>query len=291
MRVQATRAIQAVSILLALCAVFGMTHNAAAEIVYLKNGSVVKGTIVRETRTGITLKDGDREREIPNADITRVMYGNMDMEEVYILGMDGSITREYMVDQDKDAITVRDKPDSPAERTILRRDIREISRDAHYPVDLEFYMKPAAFVPLDSGRADLKTTGQYTLGMGFNSMMAPNLRLMFETGFLRSESGTNSGQSLRIVPVTLSLAYNYFLAREFTLIPKLGGGLGISQFETGEGDVMKSNLLAATAGCGLMYRPNRGAYSFGLWAEYAFFFDGASVFQAGVIGMSCGYRL
>lgn len=272
-----------------LCALLA-AGRVAAEIVYLKDGTVLKGTITEEAKKGITLKVGDSERKIPHNDIRRVLYGNREMEEVFILAVDGKITRGYMVDQDENAVIVRDRRDSPVERTIPKKDIREISRDAIYPVDLEFYLKPAGFIPLDSGGADLGMTGLYAVGMGFNSMLAPNLRFMLEAGFLRSNSSSNAGQSLRIIPVTLSLAYGIVMER-FSLVPRLGGGIGIAEFDTGEGDVMKSNLLEMTAGLGLVYRLSRRGISVGLWTEYAIFFDGADYFQGAAIGLSCGYRL
>ncbi len=290
MNAHRSQAIAPVCMLVALCAVLVTARPAAAEIIYLNNGTVLKGAIVKEGKTGITLKIDDREREIPHADIKRVMYGNRDMEEIYVLGMDGTITRGFLVDQDENAVILREQPDSPTEQSISRKDIREISHEAMYPVDLEFYFKPSAFVPLDSGGADLGTTGLYAFGIGFNSMIAPNLRCLLETGYLRSTSGSNPGQSLRIVPVTLSFAYS-FIKDEYSLVPRLGGGVGIAQFNTGEGDVMKSNLLAANAGCGLVYRPYRQPYSFGLWADYAIYFDGADFFQGAVISISCAYRL
>lgn len=272
-----------------LCALL-TAGRVVAEIVYLKDGTVLKGVITEEAKKGITLKVGDREQKIAHSDIKRVLYGNREMEEVFILALDGKITRGFMVDQDENAVIVRDRRDSPVERTISKKDIREISRDAIYPVDLEFYIKPAGFLPLDSGGADLGMTGLYTIGMGFNSMLAPNLRFMLEAGFLHSNSASNTGQSLRIIPVTLSLAYSFVMDR-FSLVPRLGGGIGIAEFDTGEGDVMKSNLLEATAGLGLVYHLSRRGISVGIWAEYAIFFDGAGYLQGAAIGLSCGYRL
>jgi hypothetical protein len=262
---------------------------ALGEIIYLKNGSVLKGSIIKEGRTDITIKNENGEKAIKLSDIQRILYGNNEMEKIFIITNSGKTEKGYMVDQDDDKITIREDPSSPKEKIISKKEIREISRDEIYPVDLELFAKLSWFMPFDSGGADLTNSMLYTFGMGFNSMMAMNLRFVLESGFTRSKSASNSGRYLQIIPITLSLTYR-FGTENFGIIPKIGAGLAIMEFNTNEEKTLKSKSLEGLAGAGIVYGISRRV-DLGLWGEYAVFYDGSDYLQAGLISFSFSYRL
>jgi hypothetical protein len=266
-----------------------MLRPAPAEIIYLKDGSYVKGLITDEGKDEITIKDSGGEKKIRIEDIHRILYGNMDMEKVYILGTDGRVTRGFMVDQDSEKIIIRESRDLPEEKTIPRKDIREISRDSVYPPDLEIFTRPAFFLPIDSGNASLKSAPFYSFGLGFNAMFADNTRFLLESGYLKS-GGSANGQYLSVIPVTLSLAYRYRL-QALSLVPKIGCGLAVMEFNNGENDIFKSRAIELLAGAGLVYYFAGPRISLGLWCEYMIYYDRSDFMQAATLGLSCGYRI
>ncbi len=261
---------------------------ASGEIVYLKNGKVIKGAIVKEGKTGITVRTDAGNRDVRISEIKRILYGNMDMEQVYILMQDGRIIKGFLVDQDDKKLILRENRNSPDEKTISKSEIRQISRDSIYPVDLELFLKPSLFLPMDSGGAELKPSLLYGFGIGFNSMLAANLRLLVESGYLRAGSG-NTGQYLQVIPVTLSAVYNLKIGK-FNFFPKLGAGMGVMEFDTGEGEVLKSNALEGLAGAGITYEI-RHRVRLGVWGEYVVFYDKSDYLQSALFSISCHYML
>jgi hypothetical protein len=287
----AKRKLTYISVILLMSAAILIASDgpAPAEIVYLKDGSVLKGSIIKEGRYDITIKNENGQKEIKLSDIQRILYGNNEMERIFIITNSGKTEKGYMVDQDDDKITIREDPSSPKEKTILKKEIREISRDEIYPVDFELIAKLSWFMPLDSGGADLANSMLYTFGMGFNSMMAMNLRFVLESGFTRPKSASNSGRYLQIIPITLSLTYRIGTAN-FGIIPKIGAGLAVMEFNTNEDKTLKSKAFEGLAGAGIVYGISRRV-DLGLWAEYNIFYDGSDYLQAGLISFSFSYRL
>jgi|GEM_PF-580808 len=261
----------------------------SAEIVYLKNGKVLKGTIINEGNEGVTLKTSSGEVLVGRDDMLRILYGNQDMEEVYVLFRDGTVTKGFLVDQDEKRIVLRDERFSSKERTIYRKKIREISRDNIFPLDLEIYLRPVYYMPLDSGGADLKPSPSLLVGMGFNSMVLPNLRIMLESGYISSESSSNDDQSFRVIPVTFNLEYRMG-SENFFFAPRLGAGIGIMEFDDGEGEVRKSNGLDVMAGLGV-YVKLFDHLILGVGCDYMFLYDGSDYLQSALVGITCSYRL
>ncbi len=278
-----------ISVMLACFIFFFSGTMLSAEIVYLRDGKVLNGVITREGKDGIFLKSGDSEKEILQKDILRILYGNQEMEEVYVLFKDGRITKGFLVDQDEEKIVLRSERYSPDERTIQRRDIREVSKDNIFPADLEIFLKPMYYLPVDSGGADLEPSLSFLAGMGFNSMITSNLRIVLETGYIKSESSTNDKQSFQVIPVTFSFEYRIG-SPDFFAAPRIGAGVGIMEFDTGEGEVKKSNALDLVAGAGLYFRMFSRVYV-GLFCDYMYLYDGSDSLQNVLAGISCAYRL
>jgi len=63
-----------------VCFLFFAT-SVHAEVIYLKDGSVIKGTITRSSEEAITVKTSMGEMVIKKADIERVSYGEAEKPE------------------------------------------------------------------------------------------------------------------------------------------------------------------------------------------------------------------
>ena len=69
--------------LFVLCFLFSL--QVYAEIIYLNDGQVLKGSIVKEEKEFIVIKTRFQERKVYRNNITRIMYGARDMEPVFFL--------------------------------------------------------------------------------------------------------------------------------------------------------------------------------------------------------------
>ncbi|NCC45307.1 MAG: hypothetical protein EOM18_17375, partial [Clostridia bacterium] len=91
-----------------LTAVMILSAPLSAEYIFLKDGSILKGTIVSDTAATVNLRLEDRRMQrIPRSDIMRILYTDLYMGKVYIQKIDGKSIVAYMVDEDRDTYTFR----------------------------------------------------------------------------------------------------------------------------------------------------------------------------------------
>lgn len=97
---------------------------ANAESIFLKDGSIIDGVVVRDAEKNITikLKDG-RMSVIERKKIKRILYTQLYMGKVYIQRFDGVGIEAYMVDEDQTTYTFRKDLYSPEEFTLKRSDV------------------------------------------------------------------------------------------------------------------------------------------------------------------------
>jgi hypothetical protein len=116
--------------LIACAAVIFLSGTAAhAEAVFLKNGSIVEGKILRETGAAIELQTvSGPARTIKSGDILRTLYDDAYKELRFVSKKDGSSFKAYLVDEDRDSYTFRPDLLTPAETKILKKDILGVSK-------------------------------------------------------------------------------------------------------------------------------------------------------------------
>jgi len=92
-----------------------------AEVVFLKDGSIISGEIISDSATSIYMRDNEKKRrEIKRSDIMRILYTKLKMGKIYIQKRDGKGIVAYMVDEDQDSYTFRLDLFKPEEFTIKR---------------------------------------------------------------------------------------------------------------------------------------------------------------------------
>jgi len=94
----------------------------SAEYIFLKDGTILKGTIVSDTAATVNLRLEDRRMQrIHRSNIMRILYTDLYMGKVYIQKIDGKSIVAYMVDEDRETYTFRMEIYKPEEFK-LRRD-------------------------------------------------------------------------------------------------------------------------------------------------------------------------
>jgi hypothetical protein len=79
-----------------------------SEQVFLKDGSIVSGTIVADTAKSLTVKGAGGKRDTIARDrIMRILYTELFMGKVFIRMNDGTVKSGYMVDEDRTTYTFR----------------------------------------------------------------------------------------------------------------------------------------------------------------------------------------
>lgn len=103
--------------------------SANAESIFLKDGSIIDGTIISETDKAVKLKTADDKlHEIPRKDVLRILHHTDYTLKKYIYKTDNSLVEAFIVDEDKVAYTCRVVLNSAAEFKILKSEIETISK-------------------------------------------------------------------------------------------------------------------------------------------------------------------
>ena len=99
------------------------------EYLFLKDGPILQGKILRESGSGVTMKLADgKTRTVPRVDILRILYTELYMGKVYVQKTDGSGMELYQVDEDTNSYTFRKDLNRADEIKIPRGDVLFIAR-------------------------------------------------------------------------------------------------------------------------------------------------------------------
>jgi len=139
--------------------IFAITFAAAAspvlaESVFLKDGSIVEGSVTAETATTLTITTPNRlKTEIPRTEILRVLTSNDYKKPSIIRKKDGSEITGHVVEELSDAFVVRAALTSPNEMTIPKQDILEFVGEK--PIVEAKISGPRVYTPREAAQISL----------------------------------------------------------------------------------------------------------------------------------------
>ena len=113
-----------------------LTAPVYAEYVFKKDGSIIKGTIIKDETSSLVVKteSGSTER-ISRDNITRVLYSDLYIGKVYVRLTSGEVLEGYQVDEDRENYVFRKDINKPDEFTLPRKKVMFIARTN--PTDLK----------------------------------------------------------------------------------------------------------------------------------------------------------
>ena len=101
----------------------------AAETIFLTDGSILTGKIVRESRSETTVRISDgKTRTVPSSRIMRTIFYDLYTGKIFVNKTDGTILEAYMVDEDQKHYTFRKELYKPEEFKVKREDVLFIAR-------------------------------------------------------------------------------------------------------------------------------------------------------------------
>lgn len=116
---------------IALCAACMLLGAGAlhAESVFLKDGSIVEGKIIKETDAEIQVVLKNKEqRLLPRRDVLRTVYHDEYKEKRYIYLLNGDMVEGFIVDEDREAYTYRTDINSIKENRVVKNKVDFISK-------------------------------------------------------------------------------------------------------------------------------------------------------------------
>ncbi len=257
------------------------------EIIYLKDGQVLKGAIIHEDKESITLQTKYQARKIYRDHIKRILYGDRAMEKINILLRNGKILRGFLVDQDAEKVIFREKRDSTEEVTLRKVSIKQMSPDEIKLLSPDIFFHLGYYLPVSKGKTELSISPLYTLGSGINFIWINRTRLTLEAGYSRIRGKENKDEYMQNIPVTLNSLYSIPFAH-FNLVPKIGMGCVISEFKDSENNRYRSYDLTAGMGAGMEYGLTK-KINIGIWMEYNMIFEKGTVFSGVVVKTGLGF--
>jgi hypothetical protein len=254
-------------IILALVISAVSVFNGYAEIIYMKDGQIIKGDILREDAAGITVKTKYQTQIIKKQHISRIMYGDRDLEEVSILKIDGSIIEGYLVDQDNKQVVIRKEKTSKNEIIIKKSDIKQMSSKSIIPLQTGMSFKVGVFNPLSSKGADFQSSLIFLGSIGLNLTFLKNTRIYIEGGFTKLDADAGVDVYMQVIPITLNLNYNFNISN-FYIIPRVGAGLSMIEFNDGLNQPVQGYDFTAIGGVGLEYEIIERTLRFGVFSDF-----------------------
>lgn len=96
----------------------------SAEAVFLKDGSIVEGSIVSDGAGSVTVRTAEKKnKQIPRSDIMRILYTELKLGKIYVQKRDGKGIVAHLVDEDRESYTFRKELFSPEEFTLKRNEV------------------------------------------------------------------------------------------------------------------------------------------------------------------------
>lgn len=236
------------------------------EVIYLRDGQVIKGSIINEDSEAITVKNRFQTRKIYRTHVLRILYGDLDMERVYILLKDGTMMKGFLVDQDAGKIVYRPSRESSEEKSISKDNIRQISGEEITVLNPDINVTMGFFFPFNGGGTRLKYAPIYIAGSGINVVNRKDTRILFEAGYSRSEIRSAAGSYFQFIPLNTSAVYTIIM-KNVGIMPKIGFGMAMMRFNNGEGDKYQGISIDFVAGMGLQYGIINQKLHTSLWVE------------------------
>ena len=268
----------------------GSAATSLAEIVYTKDGEVIKGSIVREDGQNIYVKTRYTTRRIPRRFIRRIMYGDREMEPVYIIMKDGTTISGYLVDQDAGRVYMRKDRKNPKETVILKSEIRQMSQGKLVPPKPAVTLRAGVFMPLHSGGAELESSMIFLGDISFNPSLLERLRLYVEAGYTNLPGSDNDDEYFRIIPITAGISYTIPIYG-IDITPRMGCGISVLEFNTGEESTYRGVDFTASASLGIGHEFIKNRLSLSLWGDYFLIIENKNYFKSAAVTAAVKYYL
>ncbi len=95
-----------------------------AESVFLKDGSIVAGTVISDSVASIRIRTKNKEiKDIPRSNILRLIYAKLKEGRLFVEKRDGDSFEGYLVDEDGETYTFRMDLYKPAEFTLTKNEV------------------------------------------------------------------------------------------------------------------------------------------------------------------------
>jgi predicted acetyltransferase len=261
-----------------------LTHTISAEIIYLNDGSILNGAIINENDSSITVETKYQTRTISRSQIKRILYGERELEEIYVLMKNGDRIHGWQIIQDNEKVVYRKTKDDPEEHIIYKKDIRQMGNEEVLVFNPEVAVYGSWFYFFNTGTSQVESAWALRASLFLDIPIVAHSKLCLDSGYGSGTSESND-LSLTVIPIYLSALYQFDFGAVFAY-PKLGAGATVLSFEDKVKDPVQGVVFTSLAGAGLGVPIIRNTLNFRMGLEQISFWgnEGLHTF-AGFAGL------
>ncbi len=204
-----------------------LSSSLHAESIFLKDGSIVEGTITTENHATITVKQyNGKNRAVPRKEILRTLFTNDYKNKFYFQLNGDKLAAGYIVDEDARSYRVRKYLYRPKETIILKSKVISFSKKRPVPKRplIAVSVRPLCVVPLFGFRnIALAGTGAIT-GIDWLAVGGSAFRLGLRGGCWYLFPAHPEFRRIVIAPITIHTGYEFAIRKWLTLSPFLDAG-------------------------------------------------------------------
>lgn len=230
-------------IILFTTAIIMLSSTLRAESIFLKDGSIMEGTITTENIKTITIKQlNGISRAIARQDILRTLFDDHYKTKIFFQLDGNKLAAGYIVDEDARSYRVRRRLYRPAERVILKTEVISYSKKRPVPKKplIAVSVRPLFIVPLFDFR-DIAHTGTGAIaGMDWLVIGGSAFRLGIHGGCWYLFPTRPEFRRIVIAPITIHGGYEIAIRKWLTLSPFLDAGAAYNSIVSRPSIIRKS---------------------------------------------------
>jgi hypothetical protein len=204
----------------------GLYSSIKAEAVFMNDGSIVEGKVIKDTDKFITIKPNNAPaKNIQRKDLIRVLYSDDYMNRVYIYKLDDTLVEGYIVYEDRMNYTIRENLTSANELTLAKDKVNFISKKKVTPVIIEKKVEVEVEKKPDTEEKFRLFGIDWGIGLGFPVYLVP-------TYYFSDETGANTNNFPTTIISLFGIKIHTFFDFRFNIFSWLSAGaeIGINFF-------------------------------------------------------------
>jgi hypothetical protein len=227
-----------VTAVLFLSVLFFIDSPVYAESVFLNDGSIIDGKIIKDTTSSVDLKvSNGTVQNIKKANLLRILYNDDYRRTTRISLYSGELYEGFIVQEDSDSYTIRKQLTSKEEKTFLKKEVEYIERARIEKRNSVNYWIPVTGIIMMPASNNMKKHFEPGYGGLVNFTISDLLSNYFDLGITLGGiyfKGKDSVAYSVMVPVLLNLKYRFVFLNDFSVSPSLSAGESFNSISSGE---------------------------------------------------------
>ena len=198
------------------------------EAIFLKDGSIVEGKIIKDTNTSMIVRLPDKKiKKIRRKNVIRTLYIENYKDRVFIEKKDGKTVSGFIVDENRHSYILREELFKPNEIRLFRNEVKTITKEKNLWASKYLGISIAYILPV--GQLWKEVKGSYTWSLSYSNSHANPLHLglfLKHTPNMKSKPG-RAIRKMDFLYIGGTIGYNLLINERLVL--KMIAGVGFNK--------------------------------------------------------------